>query len=465
MGTLSIKAFDLVYKRLGPTGSTGTPSVWSGNLPEFWFTRSINFPVSTLTASISGAFLNFPPYSPGDATGPGTFASTRQSASNATYKALPWGSTATDFLWNVSTPSWSFAENSYSYGGSTYIMREWSVSTTFTGSFCKTYYYPRTSNGVMAYPVTTSWYIADPKFQGATNYLYYVHRRNGLLQYPTYVGSYYTTTQPEWSSLVSYDITWPALQANSTSSIDGQYFDLGGGAAITRAAISRSFVTQSVSGSASGTVSIRHYTEALKARRLFFPIPVTSSGADTGTDYFFKLFTGYQANEIFTDNGGIYNVQLSLKRKVSTDNYPDTGSHMSVFIHNVHSTAPNPGARLAGTSGWYPPDNNIVKIGHGYLGGPLMSFYDVQTGYQLEKFNFNLIQYGYPAQLCIEASGSLADDKYFGIIVDDIQICKIGVTTDPRFIKPTTVAQTVQDTGLYQESVVYNPGDGGGGFA
>jgi len=59
---------------------------------------------------------------------------------------------------------------------------------------------------------------------------------------------------------------------------------------------------------------------------------------------------------------------------------------MSVFIHNVHSSAPNPGLRVGGTSGWYPPDNNIVKIGHGYQGGPQMSFYDVQTGYQIEKF-------------------------------------------------------------------------------
>jgi hypothetical protein len=37
----------------------------------------------------------------------------------------------------------------------------------------------------------------------------------------------------------------------------------------------------------------------------------------------------------------------------------------------------------------------------------------------------------------------LASDDYFGIIVNDIQICKIGVTTDPAFIKPQSIATTV----------------------
>lgn len=442
MGTLAIKSFDLVYKRLGPTGSTGTTYV--GYLPQFWWTASLNYPATTFTPSVSGGWLNFPP------TTVDTTVSTRQSSSNATYRALPWGSCATDFLWNIATPSWSFSDSTVSYSGATYVMRQWSLSSNYTGSFLKANWTYGVGKGVDNYAVTSSWYIIDPKLGNASN-MYYVHSRNGLLAYPTYVGSWYAYVGTEYSSLVAYDMTWPNVtSSNATSSIDGQYFDLGGGAAITRAAISRSFVTQSVSGSATGTVPIRHYTEALKARRLYFPIPVSGSGTTNGTDYFFKLFTGYKANEIFSDNGGIYNVQLSLKRKVSTDNFPDTGSFMSVFIHNVHSTAPNPGLRVGGTSGWYPPDNNIVKIGHGYQGGPQMSFYDVQTGYQIEKFNFNVIQYGYPAQLCLEASGSLASSAFFGIIVDDIQICKVGVTTDPRFIKPTTIAQGTNNLGEAQ---------------
>ena len=84
-------------------------------------------------------------------------------------------------------------------------------------------------------------------------------------------------------------------------------------------------------------------------------------------------------------------------------------------------------------------------IGNQYNGTSALSFYDIQTGYYVEKFNFNLIQYGYPAQLCLEVSGSLADSAYFGIIVDEFKMCKIGVTIDSRFIKPTSIATTVID--------------------
>jgi len=265
MGTLAIKSFDLVYKRLGPTGSTGTTYV--GYLPQFWWTASLNDPAVTFTPSVSGGFLNFPPMA--------SYVSTRQSASNATYRALPWGSCATDFLWNVATPSWSFSDSTVSYSGATYVMRQWSLSSNYTGSFLKANWTYGVGKGVDNYAVTSSWYIIDPKLGNASN-MYYVHSRNGLLAYPTYIGSWYSYVGTEYSSLVAYDTTWPNVtSSNATSSIDGQYFDLGGGAAITRAAISRSFVTQSVSGSATGTVPIRHYTEALKARRLYFPIPVT----------------------------------------------------------------------------------------------------------------------------------------------------------------------------------------------
>ena len=116
---------------------------------------------------------------------------------------------------------------------------------------------------------------------------------------------------------------------------------------------------------------------------------------------------------------------------------------MTAFIHNVMPQIPSSSARIPGANGWYPPDNNIVTIGNSYGITPVMNFFDPASGYNYEYFDFNLIQYGYPAQLCLEASGSLANDNYFGIIVNDIQICKIGVTTDPAFIKPQTIATTV----------------------
>jgi len=141
--------------------------------------------------------------------------------------------------------------------------------------------------------------------------------------------------------------------------------------------------------------------------------------------------------------GGIYNVQLTLKKDTTADYYPDSNTFMTAFIHNVVPTIPSASGRIPGTDGWYPPDNNIAIITNGYGSSPVMTFYDVQTGYLVERFNFNVIQYGYPAQFCLEASGSLTDSTFFGIIVDDLQICKVGVTTDSRFIKPTTISTVI----------------------
>jgi hypothetical protein len=136
---------------------------------------------------------------------------------------------------------------------------------------------------------------------------------------------------------------------------------------------------------------------------------------------------------------------------------------MTAFIHNVAPGMPATSQRIPGADGWYPPANNIVTIGNGIGGGSQMSFYDVLTGYQIEKFNFNLIQYGPVAQLCFEVSGSLTNGSYFGIIIDDLQICKVGVTTDPRFIKPTTIAQSINYND-YRDLIFMDPIGGIGGL-
>jgi len=115
-----------------------------------------------------------------------------------------------------------------------------------------------------------------------------------------------------------------------------------------------------------------------------------------------------------------------------------------VFIHDVNATVPNTLSRIPGASGWYPPGNNIVTIGNGYDTTPVMTFNEPSTGYLIEKFDFNVIQYGYPAQLCIEVSGSLNNNTYFGAILNDIEVCKIGVTTDPDYIKPTNISTLSQ---------------------
>lgn len=451
------RAFDLFYKRIGTGSYTTSPYSFSGSVAEDWYSLS--------SANISSSFLNFP-----DDTVPTKYATTRNITTNAKFRALPWGSHACDMLWNVTVPSWSYTDATTTqipYWGpydesSPVTDRTWTVNMQTSKSFYRNAYLNGSSYGVAAYNVTSSWTMVDSKLitgsygSGSASFSY-VHDVGGYTQYPVFVGGRYDTLQTEKSNQVAYDITYPTIANNSTSSFDGQYFDVGGGAGITRTNISRSLNIQNVSGSLTSTPAITACTRALKNRRLYFPTPYSGSGTPLGTDYWFKQKTGYNISSVFNENGGIYNIQLTLKKSLPiNDYYPDDNSFLSVFIHNVSTNIPSPSARIAGADGWYPPDNNIVKIGNAYGDSPAMTFMDIQTGYLIEKFNFNVIQYGFPAQLCIEASGSLADSKYFGIIVDDIQICKIGVTTDPRFIKPTTISQTTTNTG-YQNGVTPPP--------
>lgn len=448
-------SLQLFYKQLGPTGSSGT--ALSGSLIETWYDRD----VSHVSYTISSSFLNFPK---DDGIQP-NYLTTRNATYNATYKALPWGSHACDFLWNVSVPSWSYADTQYAtdtFPTQYYTIRQWSVSYTSKSFHKSNANYG--SVGQSSYSVTSSWFIYDAKFDNA-NQLAYATKINSNFIYPTFVGSdnfVYnfidsgTTPSPgqgeEWR--VAYDINYPTINANSSSSIDKQYFDVGTGAAITRASISSSLVTQSIYGSTASSTANNNCTRALKQRRLFFPTYVSASGTTLSQDYFLKLFTGYQKSDLFQDNGGIYNVQFTLKRKVSKDCYQDSNTFMSVFIADVQTALGNPSTRVPGAAGWYPPDNNIVKIGNGYNGSPALSYYEIATGYEVERFNFNVIQYGTPAQLCFEVSGSLAADGYFGAIISDVRICKVGVTTDPQFIKPATVGGYVFETLPFEP---YNP--------
>lgn len=409
------KAFDFFYKRFGPTGS----------LPSSWHTESLTYFIgasASYAISVSSSFLNFPDdYVSGFENAP--FLTTRDSQFNTTYQALPWGSAAGDFLWNVLTPFWSSVTGSDLEYPSGYTL--WYTTYTSKSFFANNY--PNGSLfGTNKYSVTSSWKAFDPK--------------STTIQY-TQVG------QPNVGTYYGYDITWPIVNSRSTSSVDNQYFDQSGGVGINKTEISQSLVVASVYATDNSATGLKNKTEALKKRRLYFPIPYSGSGTTGGTDYWFAKSTGKHVDSIFYDNGGIYNVQFSLKKYAPLDYDPDLGSFMTAFIHNVKPQIPSSSNCIAGAPGWYPPANNIVTIGNQYNGTAALSFYDIQTGFYVEKFNFNLIQYGYPAQLCLEVSGSLTDNAYFGIVVDEFKMCKIGVTTDPRFIKPTSIATTVIDLG------------------
>lgn len=469
------KAFGTIYKRI-PTGSFLSASneafLYVGNVLTGSWDKQTN--LTNLTAEYSSSFVNYPQDYRTTITFPvtinldHTIITTRASASNAGYVAIPWGSMACDFLWNVKTPqwntslvsgSWNFVGGSTGYVGGNYTSSAYRVSFENTQSFFRQYTSSSAAPGVAYYDITSSWYVWDEKFENDTNFnipIKVVSTNSLGIPAMTYniTSSFVTPYSPagdapqtgiDYANTIGYDITWPnKTGSNATSAIDGQYFDRGGGAAITRLLVSKSIADQQAASGASSGLGLAAFYGALKNRRLFYPTPVSGSGTTGGTDYWHRQMTGYKSTEMFNENGGIYNVQFTLKRHVPSDHYPDSGSFMSVFIHDVATkSAPVPTERVPGTKGWYPPANNIVTVGHGYNGGPVMSFFDQQTGYYYERFNINLVQYGVPAQLCFEPSGSLVDNDYFGIIIDDVSICKIGVTTDPRFIKPATVASSV----------------------
>lgn len=453
------KTFDLFYKRF-PTGSYGT---YVGNVTEFWYTAS----VMVGATRVSHSFLNYPT----DVNG-ATYLTSRdsQSLNNKFHRAIPWGSAAADMLWNVTVPSWSFqtalfTPDTSEFPANTYSGSFWNCSFAESKSFHSNYYPGGATLGIGrigSYNITSSWAVVDGKVNRTgipLNFSYVTFRAGTGSLYPTYIGSTPITTTDSTNesfggNQISYRIVYPEMSAGSTSSLDGQYFDQAGGACISINSVSESMRSMSLYAADDTPTGLNNTTRALKNRRLFFPTPYSGSGTTNGTDYWFKEFTGYRADEIFNENGGIYNVQLTLKRNtryLAQGFYPQTGSYLNIFIHNVVLNAPSSSQRIPGAEGWYPPANNIVRIDHGT--NPTMSFYDIQTGYVLEKFNFNVVQYGYPAQFCIEPSGS--DNSYFGIIVDDISICKVGVTTDPSLIKPLTIGsitqtQRRQDLGIEQ---------------
>ena len=204
-----------------------------------------------------------------------------------------------------------------------------------------------------------------------------------------------------------------------TSSIDLQFPVNSGAAGITRFDVSQSYVTTSNPG----TFSVAQQDAAYKQRRFYFP------------------FNGPLTGSVFTENGGIYNVRFRLKKYESgsnTSNWfsPSTGSYLMLYIFDVSSSYN--GVPTQGQPGYYPPSQNIVKIANqittnGYNIPPIQ-FYDSVTGYLYDEYEVNLIQYGAPGQLVFEPSGDLG--SYFGCAVDSVEFCKIGVTTDPYYIKP-----------------------------
>ena len=428
METVNINThvFDFYYKWIETSSLANLSVTWSQHN------------VSSLTGQnldMTDSWYNF---------GANTPIMTRHTSSiTATDGALPWRSAATDFLWNVLSPSMSISQ---SIDGALRATTYYRFAYTNKG-----FLHEQLGYGTLSYPVTSSWIAYEPKMiqyasGSGTNVGYAVRGQTSSFYFPAYLPTRAhaytlptsftppTTTYP----LVGVNPSMITYAATATGSNDGRFFDLAGGCGITRASISASLVAFNASASVNSNQARDFCTTQLKNRRLFFPTVRTGSVASptNAPSIWAQYYYGRPSNQFFTENGGIYNVKFNLKRDISKDYYPDAGqnSQLLVYIHNVNTTVPSPAGRVPGASGWYPPEANIVRIKN----NPAMSFINPSTGFLIESYNINVVQYGAPAQLVFEASGSLADNIYFGCIIDDVEFCKIGVSTDPNLIKPTT---------------------------
>jgi hypothetical protein len=404
-------------------------------------------------------------------------------------RALPWGSSAIDYLWNVQNISSSigqlvvpgtptaadktcYTRITFAYNTSSFNYHNWKSSgvISFTGNY-----------GLSSYPVTSSWTVYEPKLNANVGgYATYKVVPIGLADrfFPAtdgnieggYLKPYsrdYST--PSYAEKPFYGSTngvgWlisqfgnpPTLlqpgfnptnltyDNNQTGSFDGRFYDLTGGCGITRDAIKASMQLYDANANINSVAGLAAKSTALKNRRLFFPTIVTGSSNRVnsnpiGTEWLYGINGGQGSDIYFTENGGIYNVKFNLKRDLDNDYYPDQGAaELLIYIHNINTTVPASSDLTPGASGWLPPENNIVRVKN----NPAMSFLNPATGFQIETFNINLVQYGVPAQLVFEASGSLDTDEYFGCVIDDVNFCKVGVSTDPDLIKPETSADNI----------------------
>lgn len=437
-------AFDFYYKAV-PTGSNQLlTSTWYNDTHFDLFENNTEYIRRTFNYNGNLGFLNYP------------IILTRNipvaSASIFQNGALAWGSAASDFLWNILTPSLSISQEVDGAGRHLSNYRFIYNSESFFNKEFQTY-----GTGVATYPITSSWIAYEPrmivKASGSTSAGYVTNGGNSSF-FPATLTSPFNVAYslptavvpPTANPVVGENPTNITYGNNSTGSNDGRFFDLAGGCGITRSSISASLMLYEANKNGTSGTARHAVATSLKRRRLFFPTIRTGSMAlaPNSPGIWVQELMGVTSDSLFTDNGGIYNVTFTIKRDIVNGYYPDSGngSELLVYIHNVNSIAPTPTNRVAGATGWYPPEANIVRIKN----NPAMSFANPATGFLLETFNINLVQYGFPAQLVFEANGSLSFDSYFGCIIDDVQFCKIGVTTDPALIKPITTGEVIKDT-------------------
>jgi hypothetical protein len=440
-------AFDFYYKAV-PTGSNQLlTSTWYNDSYGDLYENNTEYSRRWFNYNGSTGFLTYP----------SILTRNTPQLSSSVYQngALAWGSAANDFLWNVLTPSMSVSQQVDGAGRHLTAYKFTYNSESFFNKEFQTY-----GTGVATYPITSSWIAYEPRMVnvasgststgyvtngGTSDYFPAIIQSPGLYSLPT------AQVAPAFDPFVGENPTNLTYGSNSTGSNDGRFFDLAGGCGITRTSISASLALYETNKTGITNTSRQLVATSLKRRRLFFPTIRTGSMnfAPGSPGIWVQTLMGIPSNNIFTENGGIYNVRFNIKRDITNGYTPDIGSELLVYIHNVNANAPAPVDRVPGADGWYPPEANIVRIKN--TADSPMQFDNPGNQYKIESFNINVVQYGTPAQLVFEASGSLDSNNFFGCIIDDVQFCKIGVTTDPNLIKPTTVGGTATANYLREE--------------
>jgi hypothetical protein len=238
---------------------------------------------------------------------------------------------------------------------------------------------------------------------------------------------------------IDYTLNYPVGE----TSYDGRYFTYGPACCINRIDTWTNWDSWDSEGGFNNSTIGANDTRNLMNNRLFWPrigqptLPIAQ-----------RKLPNY-----FTENGGVYQVTFKVKPylpqggNISDYVYaPISGSKLNVFIHNVFNQPYQTSNPYSGLDGNYPPQQNIQTITFDQN----INWTNSETGYIYAQYSLTLVQYGSFAQLVFEASGSnfnatstwdgyTTNVKAFGGCIDDIQVCKIGRTTDPYYIKPETV--------------------------
>lgn len=276
---------------------------------------------------------------------------------------------------------------------------------------------------------------------------------------------------------VTYSSTW--IDERDSLPVEGtRPFYLAHGAAIDRYATAKShsllLLESNTAEVQADPIKKENLQKYLRSSRLYFPATTSLYPYDfyeNGAIYNVRFnlatvpdFDLFGHTYTYSDVGTVINnaigseVSTWAQEVVDREKYqPDkTGAKLMVYIADVASPI---GSELLvpGRGGFFPPKNNIATITNGLPGGtpPAITFYDSGSGYLISTYDLILVQYGEKAQLVFDAScldfeldpdplalpGSyriyMKDNTgFWGGVISNIEWCKVGITTDPKFIKP-----------------------------